>query len=130
VHALRRVHEALVPGGILLDLMPFEPWVPVESRGGVVGHVDTREFARDVVKTEARLASVVREGLFALERELRFDVLEHFDSADRLLEVVGEWGRTRIPARLRARLARAEPPFRVRERLVLRRLRALVPGDQ
>jgi hypothetical protein len=124
VHALRRVHEALRPGGILLDLMPFEAWVPVENRAGVVGHVDAREFARDVVKTEAGLASVVDEGLFAPERELELDVLEHFDSAPRLLEVVGEWGRTRIPARLRAGVTRAEPPFVVRERLILRRFRA------
>ena len=125
MHALRRVHEALRPGGILLDLMPFEAWVPVENAAGVVGHVDAREFARDVVKTEAGLASVVDAGLFAPERELELDVLEHFDSAPRLLEVVGEWGRTRIPARLRACVARAEPPFVVRERLVLRRFRAV-----
>ena len=52
-------------------------------------------------------------------------MLEHFDSASRLLEVVGEWGWTRIPAQLRASAARAEPPFVVRERLVLRRFRAL-----
>jgi hypothetical protein len=105
--------------------MPFEGWVPVENAAGVVGHIDSREFARDVVKTEAGLASVVDAELFAPERELEFDVLEHFDSAPRLLEVVGEWGRTRIPARLAASAARAEPPFIVRERLVLRRFRAL-----
>jgi len=125
VHALRRVHEALRPGAILLDLMPFEAWLPVENTAGVVGHVDAREFARDVVKTEAGLASVVDAGLFALERQLELDVLEHFESAPRLLEVVGEWGRTRIPARLRTRVGGAEPPFVVRERLVLRRFRAL-----
>ena len=125
MHALRRVHEALRPGGILVDLMPFEAWVPVENAAGVVGHVDAREFARDVVKTEAGLASVVDAGLFALERRLELDVLEHFESAPRLLEVVGEWGRTRIPARMRASFARAGPTFVVRERLVLRRFRAL-----
>lgn len=104
--------------------MPFDAWVPVENPAGIVGRVDAREFARDVVKTEAGLASVVREGLFALEQERCFDVLEHFGSADRLLEGVGEWGRTRIPARLRASVARADAPFHVRERLLLRRFRA------
>jgi hypothetical protein len=120
----------LGPGGILLDLMPFEPWVPVECSAGEVGKIDAREFARGARETEASLGRTVREGLFALERELRFDVLEHFDSAERLLEIVGEWGRTRIPQRVRSGVERARPPFRVRQALVVRRLRALPVGDQ
>lgn len=125
MHALRRVHRALVPGGILLDLMPYDGWVPVETRTEDVGRIDSREFARGVRATETALAQMVREGLYALEHERRFDVFEHFESAERLLEVVGTWGRTLIPARLRTRLRGPEPPFLVRERLVLRRLRAL-----
>ena len=66
MHALRRVHEALRPGGILLDLMPFDQWALVENAAGLVGRIDQREFARDVRKTEARLASVE-----ALVKELR-----------------------------------------------------------
>lgn len=123
--ALRRVHEALVPQGIVLDLMPFEPQVPVEALDEELGRLDAREFAREVVETEAALARTVQQGLFVLERELRFDVFEHFDSAARLLETVRGWRGTRIPKRVQARVERAEPPFRVRQRLVLRRLRAL-----
>jgi hypothetical protein len=125
VHALRRAHDALGPGGILLDLMPYAPWVPVECSAGEVGKIDAREFARGARETEASLGRTVREGLFALERELRFDVLEHFDSGEALLEIVGDWGRTRIPQRVRSGVERASPPFRVREPVVLRRLRAL-----
>ena len=123
--ALRRVHEALVPEGILLDLMPFAARIPVETPSERLGSLDAREFARTVRQVEAALADVERDGLFALEREVRFDVLEHFESAGTLLETVGAWQGTRIPAEVRAQIERHEPPFRVREQLVLRRLRAL-----
>jgi hypothetical protein len=124
VHALRRAHKALRPDGILLDLMPYEPWVPVECSAGEVGKIDAREFTCGAREAEASLGRTVREGLFVLERELRFDVLEHFDSPERLLEIVGDWGRTCIPQRLRTGVERARPPFQVREAVVLRRLRA------
>jgi hypothetical protein len=124
VNALRRVHEALVPEGILLDLMPFEAWIPVETADQELGHLDAREFARDARQAESGLARTVRDGLYAHEREVRFHVLEHFESAERFLDIVGNWRGTRIPTRLRARIAHAEPPFRVRQALVLRRLRA------
>ena len=130
MHALRRAHEALVPDGILLDLMPYAPWVPVECSAGRVGNIDAREFARGARQAQASLARTVSEGLFALERELRFDVLEHFGSAEQLLEIAGDWGRTRIPQRVRSGVERATPPFQVREPVVLRRLRALAAGDQ
>ena len=109
--------------GILLDLMPFEAWVPVENRAGVVGHVDAREFARDVVKTEAGLSSVVDAGLFAPERELELDVLEHFDSARASSRLSGSGGgsdpgpaagerRARRAAVRRSGAARPTPPSR------------------
>ena len=122
--ALRRVHEALVPEGILLDLMPFEAAVPVETVDGELGRLDAREFARDVVATVGALMRTVRDGLYELERESTFDVLEHFESADRLLEEVDGWRGTMVPRPLQARLECADPPFRVRQPLVLRRLRA------
>ena len=122
--ALRRVHEALVPEGILLDLMPFEARVPVETLDEELGRLDAREFARDVLETEAAVLRALREGLYVLERELRFDVLEHFESAARLLEEAGGWQGTRIPRSLQVRIEQHEPPFWVRQRLVLRRLRA------
>lgn len=90
-----------------------------------LAEVVARQFAREVVEAEAALARTVQQGLFVLERELRFGVFEHFDSAERLLETVGGWRGTRIPKRVQARVERAEPAFRVRQRLVLRRLRAL-----
>ena len=121
--ALSRVYEGLAPEGILLDLMPFEPWVPVETADGArLANLDCREFARGARAAQAELLSC---GLFRLEEERFFDVLEHFENGPRLLEVVSTWGRTRVPKKLVSAVERAEPPFRVRERVVLRRLRAL-----
>ena len=122
--ALRRVHEALVRGGLLLDLMPFTAWVPVEAAAGELGRIDARRFAGEVRRIEAARSRIVREGLFMPEREIRFDVLEHFDSSARLLEEAAGWRGATVPKGLRARLERAQPPFRVRETVVLRRLRA------
>lgn len=123
--ALRRAHRALVPGGILLDMLPVAVWPAVECRSGRLGRLDCREFAGTIHATSKALAQAVREGLFRRERTLCFHVVERFESADRLLEIVGGWSGTRIPPRLPARLRRAQPPFDVRERVVLRRLRAL-----
>ena len=109
----------------MLDLMPFAAWVPVETAAGELGRFDAREFARTVRQVEAALADVERDGLFALEREVRFDVLEHFDSSVQLLEEVANWRGTTVPKGLRARIERARPPFHVRQPLVLRRFRAL-----
>ena len=56
--ALSRVHGALVPDGILLDLMPFEPWVPVETAEGTrLAHLDCREFARGARAAQAGRAA-------------------------------------------------------------------------
>lgn len=125
MHALRRSHRTLTPGGILLDMMPVSAWHAIESRGAAIGRVDSREHAATVRKVEAALAETVARGLFARERTVRFDVREHFETAGELIEIVGAWRQTRLPERVAARVRRSETPFAVRERMVLRRLRAL-----
>jgi hypothetical protein len=121
VHALRKVHEALVPEGVLLDMHPIPPSTRAEVDGRSLGEFDDTEFMDIVRVTEAPL---VEGDLFALEAELEFDWLERFESAEELLEDVGLWEGCRIPETLAANIREAEPPIDIWERVVLRRYRA------
>jgi hypothetical protein len=80
VHALRKIHEAVVPKGILLDMHPIPPSTRAEVGGRSLGEFDDSEFMDTVARTEAALNETVTEGLFALETEVEFDWLERFDS--------------------------------------------------
>ncbi len=124
MHALRRIHKALVPEGILLDMHPIPPSTRAEVRGRSLGDFDDSEFMDTVAQTEAALGQTVTEGLFVYETELEFDWLERFDSGEELIEDVESWGDVRIPKDLAARIRSAEPPIDLWERVVLRRFRA------
>jgi hypothetical protein len=124
VHALRRIHEALVPEGILLDMHPIPPSTRAEVSGRSLGDFDDSEFMDTVAQTEAALGQTVTGGLFAFEAELEFDWLERFDSGEELIEDVESWGDVRIPKDLAARIRSAKPPIDIWERVVLRRFRA------
>ena len=121
MHALRRIHEALVPEGILLDMHPIPPSTRAEVGGRSLGEFDDSEFMDTVAQTEAALEQTVTEGLFVLETELEFDWLERFDSGEELIEDIESWGDVRIPEDLAARIRSAEPPVDLWERVVLRR---------
>jgi hypothetical protein len=124
VNALRKIHEALVPEGALLDMHPIPPSTRAEVAGRSLGEFDDTEFMDTVAQTEAGLDRTVAEGLFAFETELEFDWLERFDSGEELIDDVESWGDVRIPKDLAARIRSAEPPIDLWERVVLRRFRA------
>jgi hypothetical protein len=121
VHALRNIHQALVPGGILLDMHPIPPATRAEVRGESLGEFDDAEFQELVRVAEAR---IVETGLFEHETETEFDWLERYDDPTQLLADVKEgWEGCRIPADVEARIREAEPPVDIWERVVLRRFR-------
>jgi hypothetical protein len=124
VHALRKIHEALVPEGLLLDMHPIPPSTRAEVDGRSLGEFDDSEFMDTVAQTEAALNETVTEGLFAFEVEVEFDWLERFDSGEELIEDVESWGDVRIPKDLAERIRGAEPPIDLWERVVLRRFHA------
>jgi hypothetical protein len=123
VNALSRIHRMVKQGGVLLDLHPTKPFATVEADGVSLGALDEHEFMRIVRATERGLAEVVRAGLFALEEAVTFDVIERFDSAADLVEKVNGWEGVRVPRALATRARSGEPPFDVRERVVLQRFR-------
>jgi hypothetical protein len=122
VHALRQIHQALVPGGVLLDMHPIPPSTRAEVRGRSLGEFDDSEFMEIVANAEADLE---RTGLFTQESEVKFDYLERYDDPGQMLEDVREgWEGCRIPAELEKRILEAGAPVDIWERVVLRRFRA------
>jgi SAM-dependent methyltransferase len=123
VHALRQIHQALVPGGVLLDMHPVPPSTRAEVRGESLGEFDDAEFMELVAAGEAKIE---HSGLFTRESELEFDYLERYDEPVQLLEDIKEgWEGCRIPAELEQRILEADEPVDIWEHVVLRRFRAL-----
>lgn len=122
MNALRKIHEALVPGGILLDMHPIPPSARAEVGGRSLGEFDDAKFFETVAATEAPLEQC---GLFVIEAEIEFDWLERYDSGEELLEDVKSWDGCRIPRGLAARVRSAKPPIDIWERVVLRRFRTV-----
>lgn len=127
MHALRHTHRLLVPDGTMLDLHPVTEQ-QVESAEGIVGVIREPEYvARHLPNAEAGLEHVIGEGLYVLESEVDFDVLQHFDTKEELLEKTADLLASQ-PA-LARRISVMPAPFVLREHVVLRRLRALLsPG--
>jgi SAM-dependent methyltransferase len=125
VHALRQIHRALGPGGILLDMHPTRPSARAEVGGVSLGDFDDEEFFGIVDATEKPVAE---SDLFELEQEVEFDHLERWDNGEQLLEDVKTWDGCHVPRGLAERIRRAEPPVDIWERVVLRRFRATEAG--
>jgi hypothetical protein len=122
VHALRHVHELLIPGGTLVDLHPVTEG-RVESNGQVLGTLEEPNWITEVLpNAERRLRDAIRDGLYALEDEIEYDLLQHYDTAEDLVEAHRDVVET-LPALLE-RIKVAKPPLASRERYVGRRLRA------
>jgi len=109
----------------MLDLHPLTEQ-QVEAEGRIVGVIREPVFVdRDLPNVEAAVGQVIAEGLYALEVQVDFDVLQHFDTAQDLLEKEADHLATQP---VLADLIRATtPPLVLREHVILRRFRAL-PG--
>ena len=86
MNALRTLHTALRPQGVLLDIHPEPHHSLVEIRRGhqtlSVGQVDQTQDTGEIISARAALHQVIDEGYFVAERELTFDFVRHFDSVD------------------------------------------------
>jgi hypothetical protein len=104
VYALRQVHRALVPEGLLLDIHPlgYEFAVLAGERG--VGFVDTTEFRGVLEAMNECVDASVAEGLFEEVRSLRRHVIERFDTAAEALEEADSWDNLRLPPAVRRQL--------------------------
>jgi hypothetical protein len=127
VHALHKLHEALAPGGMIVDAQPLSPRPPVFSGRGRerLGTIDMREWARTIAAVDEQVARALDDGLFEVTAERRYVVADVFDAGEEFVDVVSEWGGTRIPPRLAARILDAAPPVAVEEDVRLRLLSRL-----
>lgn len=123
MHALRHVHSLLIPGGTLVDVHPVTE-EQVEKSDGVVGVIREPDWVDvDLPNSEAALREVVADGLYRFEVETEYDVLQHFDGAEELIETKSDLleGQQDLIAAIR----NAEPPLVTRMHVVLRRVRAV-----
>jgi hypothetical protein len=108
VHVLRRVHGALRPKGLLLDVHPLGLDFAVRAGRLGLGFVDTRKFAAVVEAMNDGLEQTVSEGLFEELKTLRRHVAERFDDAAEALEEASSWEHLRLPAAVRRRLRQTD----------------------
>ena len=126
MNALRKIHAALVPEGLLVDTQPLSPRPPVKlATGEELGTLDMREWRDTIEAVDRRVNETIRDGLYALEAERRFIVTDADDDGRDFLKWVGDWQGTRIPPALARRLAATRGPVGVHQEVRLRLLRAL-----
>ncbi|HET7745067.1 MAG TPA: hypothetical protein VFK76_10035 [Gaiellaceae bacterium] len=126
MHALRHVHELVVPGGTVVDVHPVTE-EHVEAGSGSVGVILEPEWVTvELPNSEAALEQAIDDGLYELEIETEYDVLQHFDHPDELLDARSEL--LEEQHELVAAIRDASAPLRTRMRVVFRRLRVLPAG--
>ena len=119
MNVLRDTHQALVPGGDLLDFHPVvPPWARVEAGGRTLGYIDEPDFPEQLRATEAGMDEAVRLGLFrhvaARTRWLR----EHYDDATELIDT---W---ELEGELERKLRKVDGPVDVVDKVVFRLYRS------
>lgn len=125
MNALRTLHAALAPGGVVVDTQPVSTHPPVESPSRELGTLDMRDWGRTIELIDDRFEVALREGLFALERERTFIVTDSFDNGAEMLRTVREWQGTRIPPELEQRAGHEHGAVHVHQDIRLRLLRAV-----
>ena len=121
VHALRHAHELLVSGGILVDLHPVTE-ERVEANRQTIGVIEEPDWVAVVLpNAEARLREAIHDGYYTLEAEIEFDLFQHFDSIDELIEAKSD--RLEVQPDLVQRIRQARPPLITSEHYIGRRLR-------
>ena len=91
MHALRNVHAALVPTGLLVDTQPRSPQPPVAADGVELGMLDMHEWLDTIGAVDDLIAEVVNAGLYELQHQERFVVTDSFDNGPECLDVVSGW---------------------------------------
>jgi hypothetical protein len=128
VHALRNIHAALVPDGLLVDTQPLSPFAPVRADGRQLGDLDMRDWVDEVRAVDEQFDEAIAAGLYRVEHEQRFTVADAFDNGPECLEIVSAWSGTHVPSALSARLESTEMPVTVEEEVRLRLLRRTERG--
>ena len=122
VDALRKLHDALVLDGKLIDTQPVSPRPAVFIAGKPIGSLDLREWELTIAAVDAEIERALGDGVFTLEAEERITVTDFFDSGSECLGEVQEWAGTRVPKALEAKIRAATAPVTVEQEVRLRLL--------
>jgi len=124
VHALRNIHAALVPGGVVIDTQPVSARPPVESVGGPLGTLDMTEWAQLIHEIDARTFETIDADLFAIDAESWLTVTDDYEDGEDFLGYVRNWKGTRIEPELERRTRDERGRVRVHQQIRVRLLRA------
>ncbi len=109
VHALKKVHGLLVPGGLLINVhdRPRPPWIDVKEKGRAirVGRILDNSDFHLLRRTDAALVQVETSGRYVVEKRIVFEYntrIDDFDSFDGWL--ADTWESMYITPEDRARL--------------------------
>ncbi len=123
MHALRSIHSALIPKGLLIDTQPISGQPNVTANEVEVGALDMREFIETIHAVDERVNESIVTGLYDVTYEREFVVRSIFDDGPDCLEIVGAWQGTRVPHTLADRLAVTRDQVALEQLVRLRILR-------
>ena len=124
MHALRKIHEALVPGGLLVETQPVSPRPRVETDAGPLGTLDMTEWAQTIATVDQRIEQTIRDGLFELAAERRFVVTDEYDDGAEFVTVTREWAGTMVDDAVAGLVGAQSQPVRLHQEIRLRLLLA------
>lgn len=125
VNVLRRLLQALVPGGVVVDLTMSPPDEAIESAGVTLGHLDGSAFFPRAVAACAGLDALAEDGYLRREREEPIVVTVRYPSGADVLEDVARRGYTRMPTALGEKLVTVEAECVLRSNCLVRTFRKL-----
>ena len=123
MHALHNIHDALTPGGILVDTQPVSDRPAVAADGVTLGTLDMREWLDTIQAVDERLVETISAGLYELQHESRFVVTDTYDNGPECLKIIDSWQGTRVPDSVSTRLAVTTSQVTVQQEVRLRLLR-------
>jgi hypothetical protein len=124
VNALRKIHRALVPGGLVIDTQPLSAHPPIESGSGMLGALDMSGWARTIATIDGLVEQTIGQGLFDLEHESRYVVTDDYDDGAEFVAVTRGWAGTNVSEALAARVGPEQGRVRLHQDARLRLLRA------
>jgi hypothetical protein len=123
VHALRNIHSALFPNGLLVDTQPISAHPRVTASGDELDALDMREWIKTIHAVDERVNETVATGLYEVTDERALVVTSTFDDGPDCLEIAGAWRGTRVPQPLADRLAVTRDQVTLAQQVRLRLLR-------
>ena len=123
MHALRNIHSALVPNGLLVDTQPISAHPLVTSNGAELGALDMREWIETILAVDERVNEVIVTGLYDVTDERELVVTSIFDDGPECLEIAGAWRGTHVLRPLADRLAVTRDHVALEQQVRLRLLR-------